>query len=150
MTTAVIADDTDIFQQMLYHADDSGSSFDMFMITSQKNINITELRRGLDPVLIDSILFIHSISGCDTTSRPYGIGKATAIKYSSQLSLSATVFNSPESTKEDIRQAGEIAILALYGSPESLTLNKARVDKFLCKVANSIQYVSPEKKPLTA
>ena len=70
-TKALVADDTDIFQLMVYHADDTGSSLDMYLITSRKTINRAKLQNSWDPDLSNSILFSYAISVCDITSRPY-------------------------------------------------------------------------------
>ena len=77
------------------------------------------------------------MSGCDTTSRPYSIGKTTALNHADQLRIPASVFYSQDSTKEDIKNAGEVALLVLYGTTNSFSLNQVRVDKFLHKVASS-------------
>ena len=49
-----------------------------------------------------------------------------------------------------IQQAGEDAMLEIYGCATSPSLNAARATKFLMQVATSTQYVSPEKLPPTS
>ena len=93
---------------------------------------------------------MHAISGCDTTSRPYGIGKVTVLSKYAALSRAADVFLSADSSKADIEKSGENALLVIYGCTSSLTLNDARVTRFLQRVATSTQYVSPEKLPPTS
>ena len=119
------------------------------MVTGKQTICITELKKNLDPVLVESLLFLHAISGCDTTSRPYGIGKSTVLTKYNTLQHSATTFMSPLSSKQDIEKAGEEALLVKYGCTSSPNLNAARVVKFQLKVATSAGYVSPEKLPPT-
>ncbi len=82
---------------------------------------------------------------CDTTSRPYGIGKVTVLMKYAALQKSTYILMSPSSSEEDIKKAGEEALLVIYGCTISLSLNSARVTKFLQNVATSTQYVSPEK-----
>ena len=147
--TAVVAEDSDVFQLLVYHADATGRSENLYMVTSKQTACITTLKRNLDPRLSGALLFLHAFSGCDTTSRPYGIGKVTVLTKYTALQKSASVFISPSSSKEEIEKAGEDAMLVIYGSSTSLTLTAARVAKFLQKVATSTGFVSPEKLPPT-
>ena len=85
---------------------------------------------------------MHAISGCDTTSMPYGIGKVTVISKYAAFSRAADMFLS---AKADIAKLGEKALLVICGCTSSLTLNDVRVARFLEMVATSTQYVYPEK-----
>jgi hypothetical protein len=121
----------------------------LYMVTSKQTVCITTLKKNLDAALAEALLFLHALSGCDTTSRPYGIGKVTVLSKYAALKESISVFMSPSSLKEDIEKAGEEALLVIYGCTASLSLNSARVAKFMQKVATATQYVSPEKLPPT-
>ena len=63
--TGVIAVDTDIFQLLIHHADLSDYYENMYMIKSRQ----TENTRNL---LIQHSFIVY-LSGCHTTSSPYGI-----------------------------------------------------------------------------
>jgi len=145
--TAVVAEDTDIFQLMIHHTDATNNN--LYMVTSKQMISISTIKQRLDPTISASLLFLHAISGCDTTSRPFGIGKVTALTKHGVLKKAADVFMLPTSSKKDIEKAGADALLEIYGCTSLLSLNAARVTKFLVKVATSTQYVSPEKLPPT-
>ena len=101
-----------------------------------------KLKNNLDHSLVWSLLFIHAISGCDTTSRPYGVGKVTALSKYAALSRAADVFLS---AKAEIAKIGEKAVPVIRGCTSSLTLNGACVARLLQRVATSTQYVYPEK-----
>ena len=66
------------------------------------------------------LLFLHAITGCDTTSRLYGVGKATALKKLDNVlhfKEQANVF-SCHSTVSDVVNAGEKALVSLFrGKP---------------------------------
>lgn len=66
----------------------------------------------------ESILFLHAISGCDTTSAFYGKGKVQSILLGKKVDLQDTinVFNNPNASHEQVKEAGERYILALYGA----------------------------------
>ncbi len=121
----------------------------MYMVTSKQTVCLTTLKQKLDPALSGSLPFMHALSVCDSTSRPYGIGKATVLTKYAALKISTAVFMSPSSTKEAIELAGAEALLVIYGSKTAPSLDSARVMKFQLKVATSAGYVPPEKLPPT-
>ena len=145
--TAVVAEDTDVFQLLTHHA--SPTDFNLYMITAKQNVCITTLSKRLDPLLTKNLLFLHAISGCDTTSRPFGIGKVGVLKKYAALENSASTFMSPTSSKSDIEKEGERALLIMYGCATVSSLSSARFDRFQVKVATSAGYVPPEKLPPT-
>lgn len=66
-----------------------------------------------------SILFLHAITGCDTTSGFYGKGKLQAVQLfnrSKYLQDIPEIFSNPNSTYDDIERAGERFIIALYNN----------------------------------
>ncbi|GBM14442.1 hypothetical protein AVEN_246602-1 [Araneus ventricosus] len=66
-----------------------------------------------------SILFLHAIIGCDTTSGFYRKGKLQAVQlfnHSKYLQDIPEIFNDPKSTYNEIEGAGERFIIALYSN----------------------------------
>ena len=64
-----------------------------------------------------SILFIHAISGCDTTSGFFGKGKQQHVQiFNKEKDFDSIVdiFNNAKTTPEEIEKAGETFILKLY------------------------------------
>lgn len=82
-----------------------------------------------------SILFLHSFSGCDTTSAIFRKGKALFVKLFEQNPLTkeiAAIFYDPTSTQDAIAESGEKMFLAVYRAPSSQTdLNSHRYSVFL-------------------
>ncbi|GBL97464.1 hypothetical protein AVEN_162930-1 [Araneus ventricosus] len=79
-----------------------------------------------------SILFVHAISGCDTTSGFYRKGKLQAVQLfniSKYLQDIPEIFNNPKSTYTEIERAGERFIIALYS-------NKKKEESCLNKTSN--------------
>ena len=70
---AVIANDTDIFQFLIHHADLSDYYENTHMITPSQPVCIFTPERNLDSELIYDLLSLHALCVCDTTSSPYGI-----------------------------------------------------------------------------
>lgn len=64
------------------------------------------------------ILFLHAISGCDTTSAPFGIGKKKVMQLYNKnpwLLDMLKVFKDPEASHNQIAEIGEKFLVKLYG-----------------------------------
>ena len=108
----VVGDDTDLLILLQHHFNpDEHQS--IYLQTRSKLISIGILFSSLDPVLSESLLFIHTISGCDTTSRPYGIGKVSAMAKYKDLRESASVLITPDKGQESVEAAGNKALAVL-------------------------------------
>ena len=84
--------------------------------------------------------FIHAMTGCDTTSRMFGIGKALALKKvltCEYLKQQGDVFMSERSTKDEVTKAGEEAISCLYGGMPLEGLKILRWRKFTSKIVQN-------------
>ena len=108
----VVADDTDILVLLLHHFKSDNNT--IFMKTSSRLINIALMQKELQPQLKEQLLFLHALTGCDTTSKPYGIGKITAMAKCNLLQ-----------SRQEIEKAGHDAMAALYGC---LDLNLGRAE----------------------
>ena len=75
------------------------------------------MKEKLGQEICRRILFIHTISGCVTSSRLYGIGKGLPLKKfvsDTHFLEHVKVFNSVPASKEEIVKAGEQVIVCLY------------------------------------
>ena len=84
------------------------------------------------------LLFIHAITGCDTTSALYGQGKVKALKLAQKQDVNLCshmgVFSLHSSTREDVTTAGEQFLLILYGAGQFATLSKYRYVAYIRSV----------------
>jgi hypothetical protein len=94
------------------------------------------------------LLFLHAVTGCDTTSAPYRQGKKKAyhmLKKRPDLQEQVSIFYHENATPEAVSAAGESFLLALYGAERSvLTLDQLRYRAFMkaiakCPVTSEIQ-----------
>ena len=141
----VVGDDTDLLVLLLHHFDPDSHN-PIYLQTSSKMISIPVLQTSLDPTLSQSILFIHALSGCDTTFRPYGIGKLSAIAKHKALAIHADTFMTLDKSRDTIEAAGHQALAALYGCQD---LNHGRLSNFRESLITSSFYVPPERLPPT-
>ena len=148
-TVVVVGDDTDLLVLLQHHYQPADHR-PIFMQTSTKLFNIAVLKRGLEPALRPSLLFIHAMSGCDTTSRPFGIGKVAALGKWHELKDVAQAFLDPNKTQEEIEKLGHTSLCILYGCSTNTGLDFERASRFSNKVATSSSYLPPERLPPTS
>ena len=74
----VIAEDTDILVMLVYHYITCRQ--DIFMTTTSGTFSMKDIAENLSETERSRMLFIHSVTGCDTVSAIYGKGKQTLFK----------------------------------------------------------------------
>ena len=139
-SVVVVGDDTDLLVLLLHHL--SPRHHVIFLQTASKILNIRMLQDHLAPDLTVSLLFLHAVTGCDTTSRSYGIGKVMAMSKCHQLKDHARLFMKPNQSHDDVNKHGEAALEILYKPGNSLEFE--RVARFSSKVASRSVYLPPE------
>ena len=60
---AVIAEDSDVFQLQVHHADSAASN--VYMVAESRPVCATTIKRRVDIQLSESLVFLHVISSCD-------------------------------------------------------------------------------------
>ena len=155
-TTIVIADDTDILVLLLHYC--TASVFPLFMKSEPKKgkggklWDIKFIRESLGNEICDNILFGHAFVGCDTTSKPFGIGKTVTLKLLStkpDFKNYASVFYKEDCQTALIDENGEKAMILVYGGETTKGIDKLRFDVFETKVKNVSHAVKPQDLPPT-
>lgn len=157
--TVVIADDTDILVLLIHYA--GRAKYNLWFKPNVKreskkpqrcwNMSITRCHLG--STVCSSILFLHAVLGCDTTSRLYGIGKNKAVvkvKNDVFFARQAEVFVDSRSNPENVIEAGNHALVSLYNGAEDETLNSLRLRMFYEKTARSTAAFEPRTLPPTS
>ena len=160
--TVLIGDDTDLLV-LLLSKDMPQSSKKIFFAPEPKKIHsktriwdIKQVKVDLGSFICQHLLFLHALSGCDTTTvipRLYGIGKGTILKKLKNniiLQQAALVFHNPMSTHTQVQEAGEKALVAIYNGKNSDSLNMLRYKRYSEKVAASASQVDPKNLPPTS
>ena len=156
-TTCVVGEDTDVLVLLMYHAIDNGN--DLFYTSDTKSglkkkkiWDIIKTKKVLGEDQCRILPFIHGFTGCDTTSRIYGIGKHVAFKKlmtDEHLKQQADIFIK-QSTKEVVIKAGNEAFLSPYNGTPNQDLDKLRYSKFITKVNTSKNVVHVQSIPPTS
>ena len=158
-TTVLIGEDTDLLVLLLYHAEMDAKELFFRPEPRQRDMTVRKLwdikktKTVLGRNVTSSILFVHALLGCDTTSRVHGIGKGIALKkakINAQFRQLAGVFNRSDSSREDVIEAGEKALLSVFNAASTESLNSLRYTKYCQKVATGNVCLQPENLPPTS
>ena len=76
----VVADDTDIAVMLLHHWHEDLNDIIFTSECSKKSWSVKECVKSLSPGVKSVLPFIHALSGSDSTSAIFGIGKPTVLK----------------------------------------------------------------------
>ena len=121
--------------------------------TTTKVFNINILRDRLGTAICEGILFLHAFSGCDTTSRIYGVSKSAVlslfVKNESFRSCSGVFYDS-NASRDNIIQAGEQCALLVYKARHLESLASVRLRIFNQTVAHAKCFVQPHMLPPTS
>ena len=153
--TAVVGEDTDLLVLLCLHAD--VKSQPLFFKSEKKQTakknhkvwHINRVKSVMGPVLCLLLPFVHAVSGSDTTSRLYGVGKGAALRKlrsDSAFKEVAYVFIR-QSSLEEIVGAGEKALCCLYGGRPNESLDVLLYRRFCEKVATSNTTVKVQNLP---
>ena len=89
----------------------------MFRPSSASCIDIQHIIDSHDDSIIGNILPIHAMSGCDTVSQPYGVGKTKLVKLvmkNPEIGDALQQFNLPLASNGSIQEAGLRILASLY------------------------------------
>ena len=85
-----------------------------------------------------SLLFLHAITGCDTTSAVYRKGKRVPykkLKENPAIRQKMQIFYDPNASRNDVAAAGEAFLLVMYGEKPEGSLDKQRYFAYLRTIA---------------
>ena len=112
-----------------------------------------KVKAELGPAVCRNMFFLHAILGCDTTSRPYGTGKAASLKkYGESVYFQDQLFDIPGSTQAEVATAGENALVVLYGGKQGdfLSLDSLGYRRYYENLATRGQQRQPQNLPPTS
>lgn len=155
--TIVIGEDTDLLVLLCHHADPNSHRI---VFKSGKNVSgkkkIWDIQKTitiLGTQVCKLLPFIHAVTGCDTTSRLYSVGKAVALKKAKNdkhFTRQGEIFMNTASTKKDVIKAGEEAVVCLYGGVPYEGTDILRWRKFTSKAVVGHSFVQIQSLPPTS
>lgn len=155
-STTLIGEDTDLLILLLYHFNVSHCT-ELHFRSDKGNAtvyNIKALKDSLGEAMCRRLLFLHAFTGCDSTSRIFGVGKKSAfqkiLKDGHVICKIADVFCNPNQHHELIERSGSQAMLTLFGATPTDTLAMVRYNILCKKVARASSVIAPERLPPTS
>ena len=144
----VICDDTDVFILLIHYYAQEHLTCDLIMCgTSSRRVIDIKATTDKHSTIVDQLLPAHALSGCDTVSQMYGIGKGTVLKVIRSRNplnkLGKISARMDEVIEESVR-----FVAACYGSRERTNMSAARYDIWTSKMANKKLTTAPQLKTL--
>ena len=145
----VICDDTDVFVLLVHFYIQENLSCKLFVSgtsTNRRTIDIKETAKKHSQIA-DQLLPAHALTGCDTVSQLYRVGKTTAVK----MINSGHPLNQlgvPTADLESVLNQAVKFIAACYGFPGVNSMSDARYEAWTSKMANKKLTSAPELKVL--
>ena len=136
----VVADDTDVFILLchfVFHGDIPGHVMMESPIRGRAIIDINGSVENNQDVM-SNLLAAHGITGCDTVSPCYGIGKGVALKELKSHQHSLSKVGEINSSLQDALQQASQFMLSCYGHPECDSMTEARQKIWSIKVSRSL------------
>ena len=155
--TVLIGEDTDLLCLLLHYS--SEIVHPIYFKSEAKRgkeakiWDIIELKKALGDDVCKSLLFAHAILGCDTTSKPFGIGKTTSLKLLTTnftFQSQAAKFYEKNIARNEIMNAGEMAMIIIYGGPIHEGINTLRYKIYQRKISVANSLVDPQEIPPTS
>ena len=153
-TTTLVGEDTDLLILLLHYSRTDNEIIyfrsDASKQSKEHRVNhINLLKETLGDDVCNELLFVHAYSGCDSTSRIYGIGKKSAfrklMKSDPVMKSCASAFILQNKSQEDISDLGKDLMVDLFGGKSNYTLSSLRHIIFIKKVATAQAFVTPER-----
>ena len=102
------------------------------------DINVTVTVLGINATCANlgpkclQLLGMHALTGCHTTSYPFGKGKATALLTGNHIGL-YNALGEVDASSDDLMEAATGYFIALYGQSPGTSLESARFKQFTIK-----------------
>lgn len=147
---SLLGEDTDLLVILLHMTKHHGFENKLYLTTKSYVYDIEGIRNILGQRVANSILLIHAFTGCDTTSRIFGVGKDRLLKILDSVGDDViNVFYSRDSTPSEVISAGENLMLLLLGM-KGTSLNSARLATLEQKIQSTSLDIKCTQLPPTS
>lgn len=124
----VLADDTDVYTLLLYHYLEQGLQTLMVMESPIKERAVVDIRATVEKnkSIIPTMLAAHALTGCDTVSACFGIGKGTMLKVL-KSGHPLNVLGNVDAAWPDVMEQATQFMAACYGQRKSNSMSEVRI-----------------------
>ena len=146
----VIADDTDVFILLIHFYKINQLTCNMVMIGSSSGRKCVDIKETVEKHLdiIDNVLPAHVLSGCDTVSCLWGIGKVTVLKVLKSGQKSLSKLGNTEEHDDEINNQCTSFITSCYGYPQETDMTSLRYMVWTNKMGNHKLNSAPQLRVL--
>lgn len=152
----VVSDDTDILIMLLYHLkSEMANIYFMSGIRRKgetKTISVRHMLQHVGDNVQPHLLFIHAMTGCDTTSALFGCGKGSCVKMlaaSKDHQILSEQISDVNSTQDTVAFSGLKFLVKLYGGSDLDSLSVLRYKLYMKMVATGNTLPQPQRLPPT-
>ncbi|KAK3873784.1 hypothetical protein Pcinc_021209 [Petrolisthes cinctipes] len=148
--TTFIGEETDLLILLLYYAEtnNKGLYFRSDKTTVPMVYNISEMKQVLNSDMYSQLLFIHTVTGCDT-SRIFSIGKRSAFQKPVNGDLTIKTFANAflllNQANSVIEERGCKAMTVLFGGKSTDSLASLRYNLLIKNIVSANSFVTPER-----
>ena len=138
----VVADDTDIFVLLLHFCclGDTPASTSVLMVSPIRGRAVIDINATVDlhRDIIPDLLAAHGLTGCDTVTTYFGIGKAAALRVLTSGVHRLTYVGDTSRIMSEVTAQATPFIVACYGQTKCTSLTGARQKMWANKVGQSV------------
>ena len=133
---SVMFDDTDVYILLLHYYNQKELNIPMFMESSVHRRQTTDITATAKEHanLLPNLLAAHGLSGCDTVTPCYGIGKMKILKTLKQGNHSLSCLGDSNANWPDVVKQATSFMLACYGVPKLNSMTQARANQWKTRV----------------
>lgn len=145
----LVGTDTDLLVMLI----DRVATANVYMQYSRNTVyNISDMQQSMHTQSRQHILLAHAITGCDTVSALFSIGKKKALKVveDQEECVVFDAFHKSDSSPDEVARVGEIFLLKLYNAKQSSSLDKLRYVLYMQKISKSSSSFKLESLPPTS
>ena len=129
--SVIVGQDTDLLVLMIALNTDAVDVYMLIPGSKDRIDRVYSSRKLLEALgkMKNHILFIHAVTGCDTTSAPYGFEKIAPfneLKKNSELQKRVVIFKHYNASADKVAAAGEYFLVAVYGWSDKDSLDTLR------------------------
>lgn len=137
-TIHIICDDTDVFVLLVHFVASEGLCNNIFLVPTRPSRNAIDIGATANQhaEIAKYLLPLHALTGCDTVSTLYGIGKVKALKVLKH-GHHPPLLGDSETDEKDLEKQAVAFIAKCYGSKATGSMSEVRYSMWQHKTAKS-------------
>ena len=134
----VVADDTDVYAQLLSFCLARQVKSPIFMESPIKDRTVIDIQRSVtkNRKIIPDLMAAHALTGCDTVASSHGIAKGTMLNILKKDMYPLTLLGNLNANWDDILKQSMRFTAACYGYPDYESLSDLRYKVWITKTGN--------------